>query len=63
MADGKRPLGVGFFSLGHSTIVFVLALLVGIGVNQVSGQIANEGSTLHHVTSLVGTSVSGTFLY
>ena len=28
MADGQRPLGVGFFfSLGHSTIVFVLAAL------------------------------------
>ena len=32
MADGKRPLSVGFFfSLGHSTIVFVLALLFAIG--------------------------------
>jgi high-affinity nickel-transport protein len=29
MADGKRPLSVGFFfSLGHSTVVFVLALLL-----------------------------------
>ncbi len=28
MEDGQRPLGVGFFfSLGHSTVVFVLALL------------------------------------
>ena len=33
MADGKRPLSVGFFfSLGHSTIVFVLALLLAVGV-------------------------------
>ena len=64
MADGKRPLGVGFFfSLGHSTIVFVLAFLVGIGVKAVSGDLVNEGSTLHHVASLVGTSVSGSFLY
>ena len=28
MNDGQRPLGVGFFfSLGHSTVVFALALL------------------------------------
>ena len=27
MADGQRPLSVGFFfSLGHSTIVFLLAI-------------------------------------
>ena len=33
MAEGKRPLSVGFFfSLGHSTIVFVLAFLFAIGV-------------------------------
>jgi high-affinity nickel-transport protein len=64
MADGKRPLGVGFFfSLGHSTVVFALALLVGIGVKAVAGQLTNESTTLHHLTSLVGTSVSGSFLY
>ena len=29
MAEGKRPLSVGFwFSLGHSSIVFALALLL-----------------------------------
>src|SRR4051794_6756894 len=33
MADGQRPLSVGFFfSLGHSTIVFLLAFLFAIGV-------------------------------
>ena len=33
MSDGQRPLSVGFFfSLGHSTVVFVLALLIAIGV-------------------------------
>ncbi len=31
--DGKRPLSVGFFfSLGHSTIVFVLAVLLNFGI-------------------------------
>ena len=31
--DGKRPLSVGyFFSLGHSTVVFVLAVLLNFGI-------------------------------
>src|SRR5947209_12012977 len=31
MQDGKRPVGVGFFfSFGHSTVVFVLSLLVAV---------------------------------
>ena len=64
MAEGKRPLSVGFFfSLGHSTVVFGLAFLISIGVRALSGPVQNDGSTLHSVTGLVGTTVSGTFLY
>jgi len=64
MADGKRPLGVGFFfSLGHSTVVFVLALLLSVGIKALAGQVEDDGSTLHGVTGVVGTGVSGTFLY
>src|ERR1700759_1368003 len=64
MADGKRPLSVGFwFSLGHSTIVFALALLISIGVRALAGPVANGGSHLHQVTTVVGTLVSGSFLY
>jgi high-affinity nickel-transport protein len=64
MADGKRPLSVGFFfSLGHSTIVFLLAFLFSIGVRALDGPIQNHGSQLHSVTSWIGTGVSGTFLY
>ncbi len=64
MHDGQRPLSVGFcFSLGHSTIVFVLALLFSLGVKALAGQVEDDGSTLHDVTGLVGTGVSGTFLY
>src|SRR5579862_6870621 len=33
MANGERPLSVGFFfSLGHSTVVFMLALLFSLGI-------------------------------
>ncbi len=64
MSEGKRPLSVGFFfSLGHSTIVFVLAFLFALGIRALSGQVENDGSTLHEVTGWIGTGVSGTFLY
>jgi high-affinity nickel-transport protein len=64
MADGQRPLSVGFFfSLGHSTVVFGLALLFSLGVRALAGQVEDDGSTLHGVTGVVGTAVSGTFLY
>jgi high-affinity nickel-transport protein len=64
MADGQRPLSVGFwFSLGHSSIVFALALLLSMGVKALVGPVRNGNSSLHHYTGLIGTSVSGTFLY
>ena len=64
MSEGKRPLGVGFFfSLGHSTIVFMLAFLLAVGVKALSGPVKNDQSTLHKATNVIGTSVSGTFLY
>jgi high-affinity nickel-transport protein len=64
MSDGKRPLSVGFFfSLGHSTIVFALAALFAVGFRTLSGQVRTSGSTLHSATNLIGTAVSGSFLY
>jgi nickel/cobalt transporter (NiCoT) family protein len=64
MGQGKRPLSVGFFfSLGHSTVVFLLAVALGFGVRVLDDQVRNGASTLHHVTTIVGTGVSGAFLY
>jgi nickel/cobalt transporter (NiCoT) family protein len=64
MSDGKRPLGVGFFfSLGHSSVVFGLAVLLSLGVSAVIGPVEDDSSTLHHWTGVIGTSVSGVFLY
>ena len=64
MAEGKRPLSVGFwFSLGHSTIVFGLAFLLSIGIRSLAGPVSNDSSSLHQVTGWIGTLVSGTFLY
>jgi len=64
MADGKRPLSVGFFfSLGHSTIVFLLAVLLNFGIRDLDNQVKSGSSGLHQWTTVVGTSVSGFFLY
>ena len=64
MSDGQRPLAVGFFfSLGHATVVFGLAVLLATGVRALSGPVEDDTSSLHHYTGLIGTSVSGAFLY
>jgi nickel/cobalt transporter (NiCoT) family protein len=64
MSEGKRPLSVGFFfSLGHSTVVFALAALLAAGFRALSGQLEHDGSTLHSATNVIGTGISGTFLY
>jgi high-affinity nickel-transport protein len=63
-SEGKRPMSVGFFfSLGHSTIVFALALLISAGVHGLGGQAAARGSSLSNVTGWVGPGVSAAFLY
>jgi nickel/cobalt transporter (NiCoT) family protein len=63
MGEGKRPLGVGFFfSLGHSSVVFVMTLVLGLGVKALGSKLSDDNSSLHHYTGLIGTSVSGSFL-
>jgi high-affinity nickel-transport protein len=63
MSEGQRPLAVGFFfSLGHSSVVFALAMLLNFGIKAVGSQLKDDNSTLHHYTGLIGTTVSGTFL-
>ena len=63
MSEGQRPLAVGFFfSLGHSSVVAFLAILLNFGIKALGGELKNQDSALHHYTGLIGTSVSGTFL-
>jgi high-affinity nickel-transport protein len=63
MADGRRPLSVGFwFSLGHSSVVMALCLLLAAGVRALAGEVTADHSGLQQVTGLVGVAVSGTFL-
>ncbi|MGW5663889.1 HoxN/HupN/NixA family nickel/cobalt transporter [Streptomyces sp. NPDC003758] len=63
MADGKRPVSVGFwFALGHSSVVVVLAALIA-GGTQLAGRLMNENSRTHQVLGVLGTTISGSFLY
>jgi nickel/cobalt transporter (NiCoT) family protein len=61
LQDKRRPMGVGFFfSLGHSTVVLLIAAGLGLAVRSIvqgvhSGQLKGYGS-------IVGTGVSGLFL-
>ena len=59
MQDGKRPVAVGFFfSLGHSTVVFALSVLVAISAAFVRTNLPQ----MQNVGSVIGTSISGGFL-
>jgi high-affinity nickel-transport protein len=63
MAEGQRPLGVGFFfSLGHSTIVFGLALGLTFAAKSIASEVG-KGTALHNFGGYIGTSISGIFLY
>ena len=63
MADGQRPVSTGFwFSLGHSSVVFVMVLGVALGVRALADGVQNDTSRLQQITGVWGTSVSGVFL-
>ncbi|WP_316739578.1 HoxN/HupN/NixA family nickel/cobalt transporter [Streptomyces sp. MK7] len=63
MADGKRPVSVGFwFALGHSSVVIVLAVMIA-GGTQLADRVTDEGSTTHQVLGFMGTTIAGAFLY
>ncbi|MEV4318847.1 HoxN/HupN/NixA family nickel/cobalt transporter [Actinocrispum sp. NPDC049592] len=64
MAENKRPLSVGFwFSLGHSSVVLILTVLLALGVRSLGTELLDDDSTLHSTGGLIGTAVSGSFLY
>jgi high-affinity nickel-transport protein len=59
MQQGKRPVGVGlFFSLGHSTIVFGLSVVIAL----TSVAIKNRFGSFESIGGIIGTSVSAFFL-
>jgi high-affinity nickel-transport protein len=63
VGEGGRPLSVGFwFSLGHSTVVLTLCLLLAVGVRSLVGQVQDGGSPLQTAAGIVGSSVAALFL-
>jgi high-affinity nickel-transport protein len=64
MQEGKRPVGVGFFfSLGHSTVVFALSVVIAV-TTSILKQKFSKGNFAHLQSwgGIVGTSISGAFL-
>ena len=58
MSDGERPVAVGlFFSLGHSTIVVALSVVIAI-----SAAFVTDIPALQEIGGLIGTAVSAAFL-
>ncbi len=58
MQEGQRPVGVGlFFSLGHSTVVVAISVLLAI-----TAGIVSENAAVQEIGSLIGTLVSAIFL-
>lgn len=63
LQDGKKPMGVGFFfSLGHSTVVFLISLALGLAIKFIVQGVIDTNGNLKHTGSIIGTSVSGVFL-
>jgi len=64
MADGKRPLGSGFFfSFGHSTIVVAVGVGITFAARAVFGAMVDPNSAYETAGGAIGTLLSAGFLY
>ena len=64
MADGKRPLGTGFFfSFGHSTVVMAVGVGITLAARATFGAMVNPSSAYQTAGGAAGTLVSAGFLY
>src|SRR5258708_30557121 len=63
LQSGQKPLGVGFFfSLGPSTVVFLIAVALGLAVRWVVQGVVADSGQLRSIGGAAGTLVSGGFL-
>src|SRR4030081_142387 len=59
LQDGRKPVGVGFFfSLGHSTVVFLIAVALGLTVKWIVDGVVSDGGHLRSLGAIVSTTVS-----
>jgi len=64
MADGKRPLGTGFFfSFGHSTVIVGVGVGITFAARAVFGAMVDPNSTYETAGGAIGTILSASFLY
>jgi high-affinity nickel-transport protein len=64
LADGKRPLGTGFFfALGHSSIMLVVGTGITIGARSVFHAVVTPSSGFETAGGVAGTAMSATFLF
>jgi nickel/cobalt transporter (NiCoT) family protein len=64
MADGKRPLGTGFFfSFGHSTVIVAVGVGITIAARAVFGAMVDPSSAYETAGGTIGTVLSASFLY
>jgi len=63
LQNGRKPVGVGFFfSLGHSTVVLLIAVALGLAVKWIVEGVVADSGQLRSIGGAVGTLVSGGFL-
>jgi high-affinity nickel-transport protein len=63
LQDGRKPVGVGFFfSLGHSTVVFLIAAALGLAVKWILEGVVGSGGQLRTIGTVLGSGISGGFL-
>ena len=64
MADGKRPLGSGFFfALGHSSVIMVVGVGITVAAKAVFKAVVNPSSGFEAAGGVAGTVLSATFLW
>jgi high-affinity nickel-transport protein len=64
MADGKRPIGSGFFfSFGHSTVIVAVGVGITFAAKAVFGAVVDPNSAYETAGGAIGTGLSAGFLY
>src|SRR5207302_8344096 len=64
MADGRRPLGTGFFfALGHSAVMVAVGAAISVAARAVFGAVVNPSSAYETLGGIVGTLLAAGFLY